>query len=508
MRENNRLLATLAVVTFTLVALFHLASAKAGYSHYRDIHLGTAIEYAKGGIDILRPVIVGFNATGTPTPQEFPIWQALAAAMFRCFGPWFGWANLLSLILFATGLWPLHALATTYLGRRGAWWTVIFLLAQPIVILISGQASADGLSFSLGLWFLFFADKLIRSGQAVWAGPAAIFGTLSAVTKLPLYMSVGLTSCFMLLVHAPRSTKRWVLLIAIGAISGALFMAWSRYADSCFAIAEFPYVDLSLSRNLDMWRWFFGDWHYRLNPFNWGKAGWAALNSVFGSFALMALPGWALLFSRNRLGKLWLLAAFCTTFVFCHLILVHRHYFILYSPSIALLSASAILRIEELMKLQKHWQELLAVAGFWAVLSLSSIQGLMGIKVVLNYDRYPHEVARTIDENTNPQDKLLIEGGGWGGEVLFLSQRKGMSINDTHLLENPKVFSRLSALGYTKLVMISESPLLHALQVIDPGNLERKRITYRAALTPVAEPWKTIFQSDDVLIKELPEAAH
>src|SRR5882762_8737846 len=108
MRENNRLLITIAVLTYALIALFHLASAKAGYSHYRDIHLGTAIEYAKGKIDILRPVIVGFNATGTPTPQEFPIWQALAAAMFRCFGLWFGWANLLSLILFATGLWPLH----------------------------------------------------------------------------------------------------------------------------------------------------------------------------------------------------------------------------------------------------------------------------------------------------------------------------------------------------------------------------------------------------------------
>src|SRR2546423_1400157 len=114
MRENNRLLAAIAVITFALITLFHLASAKAGYSHYRDLHLGTAIEYAKGKIDLLRPVIVGFNATGTPTPQELPIWQALAALMFRTFGAWFGWANLLSLVLFAAGLWPLQRLATRY----------------------------------------------------------------------------------------------------------------------------------------------------------------------------------------------------------------------------------------------------------------------------------------------------------------------------------------------------------------------------------------------------------
>src|SRR5947207_1713498 len=127
MRENNRLLAVIAVILFALIALFHLASAKAGYSHYRDNQLGTAIEYAKSKIDILRPVIVGFNATGTPTPQELPIWQVLAAAMFRCFGPWLGWANLLSLTSFATALWPLPALASTYLGRRGAWCALISL---------------------------------------------------------------------------------------------------------------------------------------------------------------------------------------------------------------------------------------------------------------------------------------------------------------------------------------------------------------------------------------------
>ncbi len=189
MRENNRVLAATAVFAYALIALFHLISAKAGYSHYRDIHLGTAIEYAKGSIDILRPVIVGFNATGTPTPQELPIWQVLAGATFKCFGPWFGWANLLSLILFAAGLWPLYSLARHYLDERGAWWAIIFFLAQPIVILISGQASADGLSLALSIWFLLFAEKLVRTGELIWLLPSIVFGTLSAVTKLPLFMA-------------------------------------------------------------------------------------------------------------------------------------------------------------------------------------------------------------------------------------------------------------------------------------------------------------------------------
>jgi len=46
-------------------SFFTFGVRRAGHPQYRDIHLGTALEYAKGKIDILRPVIVGFNATNS-----------------------------------------------------------------------------------------------------------------------------------------------------------------------------------------------------------------------------------------------------------------------------------------------------------------------------------------------------------------------------------------------------------------------------------------------------------
>ena len=104
-RPDNRLLIAAAALCFALVAAFHLLSAKAGHPHYRDQHIGTALEYAKGRIDLLRPVVVGFNAADTPTPLELPVWQALAAVVFKMIGPWWGWANVVSLtILLMSGL--------------------------------------------------------------------------------------------------------------------------------------------------------------------------------------------------------------------------------------------------------------------------------------------------------------------------------------------------------------------------------------------------------------------
>lgn len=504
MRSRSFLLIAVTLGFFLLIVTFHLASALAGYPHYRDQHLGTALEYAGGKIDLLRPVIVGFTATASPIALEVPIWQALVGAVFKLLGPWFGWANLLSLGLFAAGLWPLFALAKHYLGERGAWWTLIFFLAQPIIILASGQAGTDGLSLVFAIWFLFFADRLVRTERVAWLGPSIVFGALSATAKLPLFMGVGLTSFFLLLANAPRSLRAWALLATAGAASAAALFLWTHFTNSYVNQAEFPHVDLHLTYGSPTWVWYFGDWAYRLNPANWVKGGWAAFNVLFGSFALVALTAWSLLFAKNRAGRAALAAAFCTTLVFSHLVLVHRHYYVLYSVAIALLSASAVLRLEDQWNLQKGWQQFVSSAGISGVLLLASVQGLLGMEVVLNYDPYPKAVAGIIRQQTVPQDKLLIQGGGWGGNILILSQRRGLSITDTRMLENAATRERLRALGYTKLVMISESPLLNALQQTNPGKASRQRESYRSSLTPVAGAWPVIHESDDVLIKDFP----
>ena len=506
-RQNSRLLIFIAVAIYGLIAIFHLLSARAGYSHYRDQHVGTALLYAKGSIDLLHPVIPGFNASGTPTPLELPVWQALAAAVFRQFGSWLGWANALSLILFAGGLWPLHRLVREYLGERGAWWTLIFLLTQPLVILLSGQASVDGWSFTCAIWFLFFADRLVRTQRAAWLFPSVALGALSAVEKLPLFMCVGLIAFFLLLLHAPKSPRAWLLLTGAGAASGALFAAWTHHANACLELAEFPMVDLRMFYLSDTWLWYFGDWHYRLNPANWAKAGWIALNVLLGSFALAGLVLWSLFFSRNRLGQFAMAAAFLVTLVFTHLVLVHKHYYILYSPAVAILAAGAVLALEERFQWKAAWQWRCAEAGWCAMLLLGSVQGLIGMETVLAYDPHPRQLARTIAQHTQPSDKLVIYRGGWGGEISMLAERTGLSIKSARIFEDPKTLPRLRELGYTKLVLIAESPLLHALQQTNPGSLSRQRVGYAEILPRGAEAWRTVLETDDLLIKDLPDAA-
>lgn len=503
MRDKNRVLIAIVICIYALIAVFHMASARGGLPRYRSIHLGTALRYEAGKIDLFRPLMVGFNATDTPVPQEVPIWQALAGATFKVLGTWLGWANVLSLVLFTSALFPLYSLARTYLGERGAWWTLILFLSQPIIVITSGSAAADGLSLSISIWFVFFADRLIRTQKAVWLAPTIIVGALSAITKLPFFMAAGLASFFILLTHAPRSLRAWLFLSSAGLVGGIALMIWTRHTDSCLALAEFPAADFRVSKNPHMVFWYFGDWHYRLNPANWARGAWRALNCLFGSFALLALPLGAAAFSKNRLGQWWCVAAFLTTVVFSHLVLHHYHYYVLFSAPIAILSATALVRLEELLGIRAAWQKTVVPICVAGLLLISSVQGLGAPKFTFELDRYPQKIAAILREHTAPEDKVLLGGYGFWQvhqEFLFLTPRTGLSLR-MPVTEDPVALKRLRDLGFTKLAVASESPLLHALQFYQQ---QEPRETYETSLTPTARSWKTVFQNEDVIIKEIP----
>ena len=502
MKHPYRDLIFAVAVLWVLIVGFHLLSALAGYPQYRDQHLGAALEYAKGSIDLLRPVIPGFNMNGSPTPQELPLWQAFAAILMKAFGSWWGWGNVASLLLFATGLWPLYQIAEAWLGKRGAWWTLFLYLAQPIVFFAAGWASTDGLSATLAVWFVYFAERMVRTGSWGLALGAAVAGTLTAVTKLPFFFAVGLVAFCLTVDQNRRNLKRWVQLALVGLVSAVLFLLWTHYTEQCFSRGVYPVEDLHLSH---MWRWYFGDMRFRSNPMNWIKGGWRALMGLFGSFVLAALGAWSFFSKRPKIGCFWLGAAAVTTLVFAHLVLAHRNYYLFYSPAVAFLMAGAFVRIEDQFRSPGKeipaWVSLTA-CGF---VLLGTAQGLLGMEVVLGYDPYPKKIAALIREHTSPGDKLLIWNGGWGGDMFLLSGRAGLTLhNNMGVLRDSKALAVLKSAGYNKLVLISDSPLLWAVQVANPSQTHLQRLVYREAAIGVDFSWPHLFENDDLVIEAIP----
>ena len=190
--------------------------------------------------------------------------------------------------------------------------------------------------------------------------------------------------------------------------------------------------------------------------------------------------------------------------IFSHLVLHHRHYYLMFSPAIAMLGARAVVDFEELMFRNVRGRDRLWVGAFVILLGLSLVQGLLGMKIVEEWDRYPRRIAALIQKYTSKSDRLLMENGGWGGKEFLMADRTGLTIWNTEFLEKPANLARMRELGYNRLVMISDSPLHYAIQATNPGEGNTVRDTYHAHLTHVADGWKTLFQDEDLLIKEIP----
>ena len=499
-------LARILWALIALTAFFHLASALKGHGRYRDQHIGTALHYAATQFDLPHTIIPGFNASDSPTIQELPVWQMATGLMFKLFGTWWGWANLVSLLLFFSALYPLFAVVKQFYGDRVAWWSLIFFLSQGLIFLYAGEAGTDGFCLAVSLWFWFACVRLLAS-PVKWFLPAALLGALTAVSKLPFFMAVGLAAFFLLLKERGFKLRDVAALAGVGAISGIIFLAWTHYTDALQAEAAFRFVDLRLNspatNGTTMWFWYFGDWHYRLNPGNWIKAAWRFAGAGFGSFTLIPLFAFALIGRGTHPAAKFLFAgSFLVTLVFTHLILHHYNYLMLYSPAVAILCAAGWGKIEDALR-ERKMNPCLVTALATLILFLALFQGLTSMKA-FTFDYFPAQITSAIREHTAATDKLIVINGGWGGDELTRAGRNGLSLWSAQTFDDVEKFSQLKKLGYNQLIIVSQSPYQNAVQIINPGQTAMPRIMAKQFLTPRVESWPTVYATDDLIIKTIP----
>ena len=500
--KNSAFLIASALVLLTI--LYPVGSALMGFPPFRDIHLGTALAYMKEGVDLLHPKIVGFNANDLPAIQEFPWWQAGAAWALRLAGVWWGAANLFSLMIFSLGVSPVFRMGKRMLGEEGAWWVVAAFLAQPIVFLYAGTASPDGMSLVAALWAYDRIRAYASHGGWTRAVIASVVAALAATLKLPFFMAAGLAVAIEVLWKNFSKPAVWGRLAWVATFSAVTLLFWTRYTDSWFEKALWPLVDLRVSHNPEMVFWYFGDWAYRLSPAVWIKAIWRMANCLLGSFALGGVMVLGLCLPGNKEARAWLFGAALTTAVFSHLVLHHSHYYLMFSPAAALAMGGGWMWLMKKCFPKEEGFSAVAGAGLILITFVALFQGLIGMKVVQQFDPYPKRIVKLVQDHTKKEDRLFIIGGGWGGDVLFRAKRNGLSIWNTQFLEDSANLKKARELGFTKLVVVRESPLLVALQKTNPGGAEYSAEPFSSALSPITVRWPTLYKDEQLMIREIP----
>jgi hypothetical protein len=177
----------------------------------------------------------------------------------------------------------------------------------------------------------------------------------------------------------------------------------------------------------------------------------------------------------------------------------------MFSPAIALLNTYAMLDLRRWLLNLSATQSLLASAGVLAVLMLSLLQGLMQIEALnLTGDPYMRELAKKVAKHTAPDEKIVVINGGWGGDLLILSGRRGLSADTPDIVKVRHQGHDLQSMGYNKVVIASESPLLYAVQVTNPGSANRQRVLWKSFATEASSMWEDVYCSQDMVIKKLP----
>ena len=507
----------LVLVLFSLIAAFHLGGAWLGKPLYRGSHLGAGGVCARlddfpsaGHRRVQRDGNSNGDGISALASAGSLGLQACALDLVRLGEP--GVAPLICDLPLAPA--PVGAVV---LGERAAWWTVAFFLAEPLIVVMAGEAATDGLCLVASIWFVFCADTLIRTGSGWWWWPTAVCAIVSAVLKLPFFFAAGLFSVMLLLANGARAWRPWLLLAGAGAVTVVVFALWSRYTDSLAAQAQYSTTELRLSRSPWLVHWFFGSWHERLSPGPWIKGGWRFLHATLGALPLLVVPALALFRPGNLLPKLWLLATVLATLVFTHLVLEHWHYYLMCCPAVAMLCGATVARWED------FWAREMPIAVLRAglagvVLVGCAIDGVVAMKIAIDYDYFPQEMSELIRQHTEPDDRIILYTCDpvWGGEMLFRAGRKGLCVTDfkaapngaapkgiVELVENADDLKQLKSLGYNKLVLVSESPVRFAVTAANPGS-KRQRAYYPERISPTADAWPDVWRSPDILIKQIP----
>lgn len=510
--KNNKDLIFLAALLAAGLIFFELWMATTNHDNSRDQHLGAAVAYAKGHIDLLRPMLLGFNANGAPTPLEFPIWQALTAVLMKCFGIWYGLGNIVSLVFLFSSFWVMFDLCRRLNSRRTGWWALIFSLAQPLNLIIGGQAGADSTAWAFAMWFVYFSYRMMSEGRLSWWLLAVCAGSLSAVTKAPFFLNAGLTAFFWLWLRFRHSGRAWLLLILAGLISTLIFMAWNFHCHRVYAEAEFPTIQLDpLDGKGGINHWYFGTVAYRLNLHNWLKGGWHLMTMVFGGLGFVFLLLISARLKKSAEAWLWMLAAAGTTLVFTPLLLEHLHYFFVFAPTTAWLCAIGATEIES-----EIWSRLRASAFARTTILLATLAASMAgtfmiIHINMYFDPYTEEIGQLIKQHTVPEDKIIVWGMIWGDPFLR-SDRQGVTgsitrslpLTDTSLIDDPARLQRLKQLGYRKIILINPSPFIVALTSVT-GKRGEAILDLHQYLPAVARSWPVVFDSSQMIIVQIPD---
>ncbi len=419
----------------------------------------TVYWYLRDGIDLLRPPLPLFGTEAVSIPFEFPLYQALTAAILDLFGARSVEAvtigcRAVSFAFHLLAAWPLHRMAARHFSPATADGAVLLWLALPYAVFWSTAAMIESTAVALALLHM---DMVDRAATARRAGPliaaSAVFGALSAMVKITSFViylpAAGLLYAIRrrLWVPAHWSGRDIAVLALSAALPMACAFAWTAWADVLKAQNLIGGIGLT---SAELGPWNFGTLEQRLSIPAWKTIAITVGVIVLGLPGVLAFLAGAArtLFEPSRM--VWLLPAILGPLVFINLYVVHDYYAYAILPVLVLFAAWGMDGLVRLMRARNLVPGLAAAlaapalaAAIWVDADLrwqpmaAAAEGAPPIylfrRLIPDAPYRPEatralEVARVIREGNHPPGVIVVTGNDWMADVALYSERPAFMI--------------------------------------------------------------------------------
>ena len=374
-------------------------------------------------------------------PFEFPLYQMMAAFLAKSL-PFLGLDAALRVVSWCFSIavvYPLYRITTRYAHDKVIGLTAVcFYLACPFYMFWGRTAMIE----STALFFTLMCFwQLIRLGDTpswYFAALAAVFGVCAAlvkVTTIPAYMAAGYVHILVVQKNKISSDKYKIspknifIFLLPGIISLLTAYVWYSYADQVKALNE--YGAYLTSKNLQNWN--YGSLQQRLSEETWRKFWYRIRHDIFPRESSAALLCGIVIFFRytSAKNKFFALASILLftlpLLIFTSLHYVHDYYQI--SCAVALIAAAAFLiHPGEHTKLFKlHIIIVLCISIFLSCGFFKFRKDIISTSSQ-NTENETLIAAEIIKKNTNENSAILVYGWDWSSEVIYYSQRKGITM--------------------------------------------------------------------------------
>lgn len=442
---------------------------------FRQTQTAISVYYTKWGSEFLNyetPVL------GPPwsIPFEFPMFQAIVAAIWHLFPLQLDQAGRLTAVAFfyTTFLSLFILLRELKLGTLSALATVALFAVSPQYIFWSRTFMIESTAICLAVTYLMFVvlalnyDGAIGTQIFVFGALSAVAGALAGVVKVTTYVPFLLGALLLIVCRIWESWKgsrlRGALVIFLplcAVLIPVLSVAiWTAYADS--VKDQSTYSHFLTSHMLRAWN--FGTLRQRVELANYAHFAGVGIGHVVdnltGNRAILFIScGIALATSGYTLRVIMTCLALygSAIAIFFNLHFVHTYY--AYGNGIFLVAAVGV-AVGSLLNAdgRKSW---IGVCFFSLAIGLCITQYFHGYYRVQSTNAPGRPAAAAIvDRETKPSDVLLIYGLDWSSELPYQAHRRAIMLPE--FLRDASLREAVREEGVThisSLLICNESPI-------------------------------------------------